>query len=100
MMHTVRAHAPVRRLMSLTAVAVCILPGLAGAVEIDTGNEDFKLRFDNTVRDNLGFRVEDCDVNICGNGAGAGDVTAHQSDRKFAKKGDVVTNRVDLLSED
>jgi hypothetical protein len=71
----------------------------AGAFEIDAGNPDLKVRLDTTVRYNLGIRAKDCDKNICGNDAGAGDVTSWQSDRKFSDAGDVITNRVDLLPE-
>lgn len=83
----------------IAAVAALAVSGGAGAFEIPTGNSDLAVRWDNTVRYNLGVRAEDCDKNICGNGAGAGDVLRHQSDSKFAKRGDVVTNRLDLLSE-
>ena len=69
------------------------------AAEIDVGNEDVKVRLDTTVRYNAGVRAKDCDANICGNGAGAGDVSAHQSDRKFSKAGNIITNRLDLLPE-
>ena len=101
MIHKVKAQAPsfMRHMISAAALASCALPGVVGAFEIETGSEDFKLRWDNTVRYNLGVRVEDCDPNICGNGAGAGDVTAHQSDRKFGKAGNIVTNRLDLFTE-
>ena len=71
----------------------------AQAIEFDTGNPDLAVRWDTTVRYNLGVRAKDCDANICGNGAGAGDISAHQSDRKFDKRGDIVTNRLDLLTE-
>lgn len=71
----------------------------ASAFEVNLGNPDMTLRWDNTLRYNVGFRAEDCDKNICGNDAGAGDVTAYQSDRKFADAGDVVTNRIDILTE-
>ncbi|WP_275629468.1 DUF1302 domain-containing protein [Pseudomonas sp. 273] len=83
----------------LTPVMMFCMAGPASAFNIDLGNPDYSLRWDNTVRYNLGFRVHDCDKNICGNNAGAGDVSAYQSDRKFANAGDVVTNRVDILSE-
>lgn len=73
--------------------------GPASAFNLDLGHPDMSLRWDNTVRYNVGFRANDCDTDICGNNAGAGDVTAYQSDRKFADAGDVVTNRVDILSE-
>jgi len=85
--------------LTVAAIAALVLPSAASAVEIDTGNPELKLRWDNTLRYNLGVRAQDCDENICGNGAGAGDITAHQSDRKFAKAGNVVINRLDLLSE-
>ncbi|HEX5804871.1 MAG TPA: DUF1302 family protein [Macromonas sp.] len=84
----------------------------AGAFEIDTGNPDLKVRLDTTVRYNLGIRAKDCDENICGSdtlGTGpvlpvlgatpGGDLTAWQSDRKFGKAGDVMTNRIDVLPE-
>lgn len=85
-----------------TAMGVGLLLGPVGAAyafSIETENADVKIRWDNSVRYNLGLRAKDCDENICGNGAGLGDVTAYQSDRKFGKAGDVVTNRLDLLSE-
>ena len=73
--------------------------GSAQAFGIATESPDVKVRWDNTVRYTLGVRAKNCDINICGNDAGAGDVTAYQSDRKFAKSGDTVTNRIDVLSE-
>jgi hypothetical protein len=90
--------------LSEVALAVLLAScGAAQAFEIDAGSPDLKMRFDTTVRYNLGIRAKDCDPNICGNGTGApvggGDVTAHQSDRKFAKAGNIVTNRLDLLPE-
>jgi hypothetical protein len=88
-----------RGLLSAVTWAACAWPGLTTAVELETGNPDLKIRWDNTVRYSLGIRARDCDPNICGNGAGAGDITAHQSDRHFGKAGDVITNRFDLLSE-
>lgn len=86
---------------SLLAVPVMMLcaSGPAKAFNVDLGNPDMSLRWDNTVRYNIGFRAKDCDKNICGNDAGAGDITSYQSDRKFGKAGDVVMNRVDILSE-
>src|SRR4030095_4064688 len=59
---------------------------------IDTGNEDVQLRFDNTVRYNLGFRFEDQDSGIIRN------INNDDGDRNF-KQHSIVTNRIDLLSE-
>lgn len=85
-------------LLALPVMMFCMAEP-AYAFNIDLGNPDLSLRWDNTLRYNLGIRARDCDKHICGNDAGAGDVTAYQSDRKFAKAGDIVTNRIDILSE-
>jgi hypothetical protein len=66
--------------------------GNAGAVEIDTGKEDVQVRFDNTVRYNIGRRIDSQDPAILGN------LNADDGDRNFSK-GSTVTNRLDLLSE-
>jgi hypothetical protein len=82
-----------RHVLSVAAAAVCAgLSGNASAIEIDTGNEDVQLRFDNTIRYNLGRRVESQDPAILGN------LNADDGDRNFAKNS-TVTNRIDLLSE-
>lgn len=66
--------------------------GSAQAIEIDTGNPDVELRWDNTVRYNYGVRMADRDPALIGNPA------IDDGNRNFAK-GDAVTNRLDLLSE-
>jgi hypothetical protein len=72
--------------------ALVALGGNALAFEFDTGNPDLSIRWDNTVRYNLGVRVESRDNKI-GNSA-VSDEGTYSFDN-----GDVVTNRVDLLSE-
>jgi hypothetical protein len=64
----------------------------AAAIEINTGNPDAVMRWDNTVRYNYGVRMKDRDPSLIGN-PGSDD-----GDRNFAK-GQPVTNRLDLLSE-
>lgn len=64
----------------------------AHAFTIDTDNPDLAIRLDNTVRYNLGWRAESPDSSIYRNSL------YDDSDRKF-KKGDLVQNRVDLLTE-
>jgi hypothetical protein len=66
--------------------------GSAAAVDIDTGIPNLKLRWDNTLRYNLGARAERPDQRILNN------PSYDESDGKFGR-GDVVTNRLDLLSE-
>ena len=101
MKHTIASRVPATRsaLLGMALAPAFAFPATAGASEINVGVPELKVRFDNTVRYGIGIRAKDCDPNICGNGAGAGDITAHQSDSKFAKAGDVTTSRFDLLSE-
>ena len=70
--------------------AACAVPALA--VGIDTGNPDLTLRWDNSVRLNLGLRTEKQDPRILAN------PTYDESDGKFSR-GDFVNKRLDLLSE-
>jgi hypothetical protein len=64
----------------------------ANAVELDTGNPGLKMRWDNTVRYNLGVRTEAQDPRLLAS------ASFDEGDSKFGKH-DVVTNRLDLLSE-
>jgi Protein of unknown function (DUF1302) len=75
------------------AAAMASLVGAgAQAFEFDSGNPDLTARWDNTVRYNLAKRVEGRDSNI-GNNA-LSDEGTYSFDR-----GDIVANRLDLLSE-
>ncbi len=80
---------PLRR---MCAVVLAAWAGGAGAIGIETNNPDLTVRWDNTVRYNLGVRTDGQDARILRN------PTYDESDGKFSR-GDVVTNRVDLLSE-
>ena len=82
------------RLATVGAAVFCALgaPRGALALEFDTGNEDLKVRWDNTARYNLGLRVQNQDPAILGN------ANADDGDRNFGN-GSVVTNRLDVLSE-
>lgn len=86
------------RMLAMASVASgALLAGQADAAVIDTGNPDLTVRFDNTIRYNIGVRAFDCDDDLCGSNSTA--LFTHQSDGKFGKGGDIVTNRIDLLSE-
>jgi hypothetical protein len=79
------------RLTPIAAALACLaLPSLA--VEIDTGNPDVVLRFDNTLRYNLGYRVQGQDPKILAN------PNYDDGNRNFAK-GAMIASRFDLLSE-
>jgi hypothetical protein len=66
--------------------------GAVQAFEIDTGNPDVAVRFDNTVRANVAARVESRDNKI-GNS-----VLSDEGDYSF-NNGDLVAKRLDLLTE-
>lgn len=81
------------------AGAVCL--GLAGvlglvasaqAIEIETDNPDLSVRWDNSIRYNLGVRAQGM------NPEAYNTLNYDESDSRFGR-GDVVTNRVDLFSE-
>lgn len=77
--------------LSAMAVAVAYV-GAASAAEIETGNPDLKVRADLTVRYNLGVRAEGI------NPAFANSAGNDETETKF-DRGDVVTNRLDLIGE-
>ncbi|MDM0047421.1 DUF1302 domain-containing protein [Variovorax sp. J22R115] len=87
-------HPDIRR-HALSAAALVLCAGTwlsANAFEIDTGNDDLQVRWDNTVRYNLGRRVQSQDPVILKN------INADDGDRNFGNNS-IVNNRVDLLSE-
>jgi len=95
MHHRLTASAPriaLSRRAAAIAVAAAFAPaGNAFAMEIDTGNPGVEVRWDNTIRYNLGSRVE-------GIGRVGNNPNFDEGEHKF-DRGDIVTNRVDLLSE-
>lgn len=80
-----------RRLLSAIITATLAAAGSAGAVEIDTGNPDIVLRWDNTIRVNLANRVESQDAKILNS------PNYDDGDRNFDTG--MVSERFDLLSE-
>jgi hypothetical protein len=80
-----------RRAIAL-AIGSILAASSAQAFEIQADNPDISMRWDNTVRYNLGERVQGQDAAILGN------PNFDDGDRNFSK-GSIVTNRLDLLSE-
>lgn len=76
---------------ALVAIGVGTV-GSAWAFEIETGHPDVSIRWDNTLRYNAGWRMEDRDARLAANPA------SDESTYKFGKK-DLVTNRIDIFSE-
>lgn len=82
-----------RPAMAIIGAAIAAtLSGPAAAFKIDTGSPDAELRWDNTVKYNAGWRVEERNNAI-------GDAWGYQAGEYKFDKGDMVTNRVDLLTE-
>lgn len=75
--------------LALTMLAA----GSAGAIEFNTDNPDLSVRWDNTVRYNVGVRTDSPNKGYVGNNP-AFDEGEFSFDR-----GDVVTSRLDILSE-
>jgi hypothetical protein len=56
-----------RRAALATAIASLFAAPVSHAFEVDTGNEDITMRWDNTVRYNLGIRAQSQNSQILGN---------------------------------
>ena len=87
-----RAAAHRRRAAALAIAALFAASGAVQAFDIDTGNPDIQMRWDNTLRYNLGARAQSQDSKIIGS------PNYDDGDRNF-DKGSLVANRVDALSE-
>lgn len=81
---------PRRIAQGVAAAALC--SGAAHAFEIPTGNENLNVRWDNTVKYNAGWRIDERDRKL-------GDSWGMQGGEHRFDQGEMVTNRVDLLSE-
>src|SRR5262245_381942 len=81
-----------RRAAALAVATMLAVAGTAHAFDIDVGNPDIQMRWDNTVRYNLGVRAQSQDSKILGN------PNFDDGDRNFSN-GSLVTNRLDVLSE-
>ncbi len=87
-----RRGTPAIRLMALAVAAALGPMGAAHAVEFNTGNPDLAIRWDNTVRYNLGQRMSSQEQAILNS------PNYDDGDRNFGNHA-IVTNRVDVLSE-
>lgn len=85
-----RGGAKFLRLLSSAALSMGLVTSVH-SFEIETDNRDIEIAWDNTLRYNLGIRAE----NI---GQVANSTTSDEGESKF-DKGDIVTNRIDILTE-
>lgn len=77
---------------SALALSVAAVATQAQAFQFDTGNPDIRTRLDTQVRYNLGVRAEGINNDF-------GNSRTYDATEHFAGKGDLVTNRLDVLSE-
>ncbi|MES2260217.1 MAG: DUF1302 domain-containing protein [Pseudomonadota bacterium] len=87
-------HLKTRQPFTLRAVAMAAAlcaAGVAQGGEIETGNPDLAIRFDNTIKYNYANRIEKQNENLLKS------VNSDDGDRNFGRG--TVSNRVDLLSE-
>src|SRR5271170_6068612 len=80
-----------RALKASTALVALVCAGGLHASEIDLCDQDFTLRWDNTLRYTLGERAQDASSKLMD------DANASDGDRNF--KSGVVTNRLDWFTE-
>lgn len=82
------------RLSALSCAALAALAQPAGAATIDTGSTDFKLRWDNTVKYGVAYRLrepsQDVAVSALNPNVDAGDLALGKG---------LINNRLDILSE-
>lgn len=76
------------------AAALVLCSQAAQAFQIDTGNPDFSLRWDNTVKYSAAWRTKDASSKLT-----EGQVALNQDDGDRAFKKGLISNRMDILSE-
>jgi len=81
-----------RRSLLATAILLASMPA-AQAFEVNTGSDDWAVRFDNTVKYNYGVRTESADKRMLAT------PNNNDGDYNFRKAGTNISNRVDLLTE-
>ncbi len=82
-----------RHAISLAALTLLAAQG-ASAAEIETGNPDWKLRWDNTVKYSVMNRLDPASPELS---SGTGTLNQNDGNNNFGKG--IVSNRLDLLSE-
>jgi hypothetical protein len=92
-MHNNKKIYNLRRGALATAVLAAVWNLPVQAFEVDTGNPDVAVRFDNTIKYNYGVRTESADDRQLGT------TNANDGDYNFRRAGTNVTNRLDLLTE-
>ncbi|MFA5119654.1 DUF1302 domain-containing protein [Zavarzinia sp.] len=79
-----------------SAVTLLAVADRAHAAQIDTGNEDLKIYFDNTLKYSAAFRVEGRNSHVADDSIGV-QANTNDGDQNFDRG--LISNRVDVLSE-
>jgi len=90
--HTSHGGGALRLRLLAAAIAAALMPTVQ-AVEVDTGSEEWSVRFDNTGKFNYGMRTESADERMLAT------PNNNDGDYNFKDAGDTVTTRFDLLTE-
>ena len=93
-------HVPNRVAVSVSiAIAIFLHSGSVMAMEIETGNPDLTLRWDNTVKYSAAFRMKDQSSALINDDASRnrGNINLDDGNRNFDKG--LISNRLDLFSE-
>lgn len=90
-----RPHAS-RLSTAIAAAAAVLASGGAAAVQIDTGDPDIRVSWDNTVKYSAGWRVRGADSKVADNSIGP-QANTNDGDLNFGRG--LISNRLDVLSE-
>lgn len=86
--------------LTMTALALASLTSISGpayAFQLETGNPDISVRWDNTFKYLLSVRADEIDKEVVGDGSSAS-VLGDDADLGW-ERGDLINNRVDVLTE-
>ena len=98
-MNTHKAESPFKVAALATAIGLSLYGSNLLAMEIDTGDSDWKVRFDNTLKYSLAYRLQNQDSALTDSSTLGGlyPNVQSQGDRNFDRG--LVSNRLDILSE-
>lgn len=99
LLHLIGCHAGSARTtcFGVLATTIGLWPLVVSAGDIPTGNEDLKVRWDNTLKYSAAYRLHNPSATLTSAAANSDNVNQDDGDRNF-KRG-LISNRVDLLSE-
>jgi hypothetical protein len=87
------------RISTLAGAALLALAGTAGAVDIDTGDSDYKVRLDLTPKYSLGYRLHNPSQALVGFNPAVDPGTINEDDGDNNFRRGLMSNRLDLLAE-